>query len=178
MDRHELHSSFVTLACHHQGGKISLTETTVDAANKLIHHSTQVLIFLHITSTWDGDLHQDDLSNPFWVLVKEDLESVELLRDTLDVIQAVDTDDKFHALKLLFELGDTLLNRGLRKPISKLLRIDTDGERADCTEFALILYAIRGRIQLPAIKSARLDSKQLAHQFGLTESGRNSKESV
>jgi hypothetical protein len=59
------------------------------------------LILLHILPTRNSNLDQDYLSHPFWVITKEDLESVQFLRHTLDIIQPVNTHHKLDALEFL-----------------------------------------------------------------------------
>jgi len=49
-----------------------------------------------------------NLANPFWMLCKEEFESVQLLWNTLDVVKTVDTNDDFHATETLLELCDTV----------------------------------------------------------------------
>ena len=45
------------------------------------------------------------------MLSQEQLQSVELLGDTLDVIQSVDADDKLNTVESLLELMNPFLNR-------------------------------------------------------------------
>lgn len=42
-----------------------------------------------------------DLANPFRVLRQEELESVQLLRNTFDVVQTIDTNDNLDSTKAL-----------------------------------------------------------------------------
>jgi hypothetical protein len=89
------------------------TELAVDASNKFVDNSAEILVLLDILARGNGDLYEDNLANPLRVLGKEDLESVQLLGHTLDVVQAVDTDNELDALELLLERCDTFLDLGL-----------------------------------------------------------------
>lgn len=55
--------------------------------------------------------HITNLANPFRMLCEEEFESVQLLRNTFDVIEPVDANDDFHAAETLLELGDAVDNR-------------------------------------------------------------------
>ena len=44
------------------------------------------------------------------MLRQEELESMKLLRDTLDIVQAIDTDNDLDTTEALLELGDTILH--------------------------------------------------------------------
>ena len=78
------------------------------------------------------------------MLGKEDLEGVQLLWHTLDVIETVDTNDQLDIFELALEGGNALLDILLLQAFDKLLRIDTDGEGTDGDKFAFVLNAIRG----------------------------------
>ena len=88
-------------------------ELAVDASDKFVDDSAEVLVLLDILARGNGDLYEDNLANPLRVLGKEDLESVQLLGHTLDIIQTVDTDNELDALELLLERCDALLDLGL-----------------------------------------------------------------
>jgi hypothetical protein len=91
--------------------KLDRPEPAVDSAYELIDARAEVLVFLHVLSGGDGELDKDDLgvsstahavlvptgrtylANPLGVLREEDLERLKLLRNTLDVVKSVNTDD-------------------------------------------------------------------------------------
>lgn len=54
-----------------------------------------------------------DLSDPFWVLSEEELEGVQLLGDSLDVVESVNSDNQLDTVEPLLELLDSLLHRRL-----------------------------------------------------------------
>jgi len=54
-----------------------------------------------------------NLSYPLWVLGQEQLERMQLLRDTFDVVKAVDSDDDLAAAEALLKLLQPLLDIGL-----------------------------------------------------------------
>lgn len=83
-----------------------------------------------------------DLADPLGVLRKEDLESVELLWNTLDVIQAIDTNNELDALEFLLQRSNPLLYLGLLESFVKLFWINTNGEGADSDILILELDAV------------------------------------
>lgn len=78
------------------------------------------------------------------MLSKEDLEGVQLLRHSLDVIETVDTNNQLNALELACERGNTLLDILLLEALDKLFGIDTNGEGTNSDKFAIIIDAVRG----------------------------------
>lgn len=50
------------------------------------------------------------LSDPFGMLRKEKLERVQLLRHTLDIVEAVNANDELHTSKSLLQLSDARLD--------------------------------------------------------------------
>lgn len=56
-------------------------------------------------------MHQNHLSDPFRVLRQEKLQCVELLGNTLDVIQSIYADNELNAVEPLLELVNPLLYR-------------------------------------------------------------------
>ena len=133
-------------------------ELAVDAPDKLVDDSAEVLVLFDVLARGHSDLHQDNLANPLRVLSKEDLESVQLLRYTLDVVQTVNTDNKLDTLELLLKSCDALLDLGLLQPLVELLGVDTDGEGTDGNDLALELNAIRSCRQTPKQISIRIIS--------------------
>jgi hypothetical protein len=121
VDRHEL-----------DGAKFA-----VDASNKLIDDCAEVLVLFDVLPRWNGDLDKHDLADPFGMLGKEDLESVQLLWYTLDVVETVNTNNELHALELLLKRCYAFLYLGLLETLVELLWIDTDGEGADSNDLAL-----------------------------------------
>ena len=91
--------------------KLDRTEATVDAAYELVDGRAQVLVLLDVLTGRNGELNENDLPDPFGVLSEEDFESVELLRDTLDVVETVNADDDFAAFESLAKGGDTRSHR-------------------------------------------------------------------
>ena len=65
------------------------------------------------------------------------------MRDTLDVVQAVDTDNQLDALEFLLERCDALLNLGFLKAFVELLRVDSNREGTYGDDLTLKLNAIR-----------------------------------
>jgi hypothetical protein len=83
---------------------------------------------------------------------------VQLLRNTLDVIQAIDSYNKLHTLELLLQNCDTLLNLRLLKAFVEFLWVNADWECADSDQFALEVYTIWRRRKATCSLSARSTS--------------------
>jgi len=110
MDRHELNGA----------------EPPIDSSNKLIHCRSEVLIFLHVLTRRHRKLNKHklktgdqkslphraltDFADPFWVLCKEQLHRMELLGNSLNVIEAIYTNDDLHSTKSLLQLVDAVLD--------------------------------------------------------------------
>jgi hypothetical protein len=120
VDRHELDSP----------------ETPIDAANKFVDCRPQVLILFDILTRWDSELNKDNLgtasehsnirrsvirsylSDPLGMLRQEKFESMKLLRNTLDIVQAIDADNDLDTTEALLELCDSILNTLLFQVLS------------------------------------------------------------
>lgn len=87
-------------------------------------------------------MHQDDFANPLGVFCQEDLKSMQLLRNTLDVVQTIDTNDQLDALELLLERLNAFRNLGLLEALLELLGIDTDRESTNSDNLALELNCV------------------------------------
>ena len=119
------------------GHEFDRSELTVDTSDELFRHASQVLVLFDVLSRRNGELDEDDLADPFRVLVQESLERVKLLRYTLDVIQSVDTDNDLDALESLFQLSQTFLNGRLLETVDELHGFDTDREGTDVSVSSL-----------------------------------------
>jgi hypothetical protein len=82
---------------------------------------------------------------------QEDLECVQLLRDTLDVVETVNTDDQLDALKLLLKSGDALLDLGFLETLVELLRVDTDRKCADSNDLSFVFDAVGRGGETPSL---------------------------
>ena len=119
-----------------------LTEFAVDSSDKFVDNGAKVLIFLNILSRRDSNLHQDDFANPFGMLCQEDFKGMELLRDTLDVVETVDTDNQLYTLELALQRCNALHDLWFFKTFVKLFWINTDRKRSYGHNFALELDRI------------------------------------
>ncbi len=90
--------------------KLNGAETSVDTTNELVYSCAQVLVLLDVLSRGHGELRKDDLPNPLRVLGEEEFECMELLRNALDIVKSVDTDDDLDAIEALLKGSNTLLN--------------------------------------------------------------------
>ena len=91
-----------------------------------------------------GEAH---LADPFRMLCEEELEGVQFLRDTFDVVQTVDTNDHLASGKSVLQLCNTFLDAVLLDVVDEGRRVDSDREGADMGETTLEFYAIRHRRQ-------------------------------
>lgn len=82
-------------------------------------------------------MNQHDLANPFRMFCQEDFKRVQLLRNTLDVVKTVNTDDQLDTLELLLKCLDAFHDLGLLETFLELLRIDTDRECTNSDDLAL-----------------------------------------
>lgn len=78
---------------------------------------------------------------------EEDLKGVQLLRHTLDIIEAVYTYHELYALEFLLQHCDSLLDFFLFEALLELLRVDANGEGPAGNNFALELNSIGRRGQ-------------------------------
>jgi len=110
MDRHELNGA----------------ESSIDSSNKLVHCRPEVLVFLHILTRRHRKLNQHNLktedqkslpdmtltnfADPLWVLCKEQLHRMQLLRNSFYVIETIYTNDDLHPTKSLLQLVNAVLD--------------------------------------------------------------------
>lgn len=87
-----------------------LTEFAIYPAYQFIHHRSQVLIFFNVLSARNGNLNQDNLSDPFRVIGEEDFEGMQLLRHAFDVIETIHSDHELDTLKFLLQSGNSLFD--------------------------------------------------------------------
>ena len=92
------------------GNELYSTVLTIDTAYQFIDSASQLLIFLDIFTRRNGKLHKHDLSDPFRMLTKEYFHSMHLLRNTLNVIKTINTDNDLTVAKSVLQLLDTVLN--------------------------------------------------------------------
>lgn len=91
--------------------KLDGSKATVDPPNQLVNVAPQVLVLLYILTRGNSYLDEDNLADPFWVLVEEDLHGVQLLRHSLDVVETIHTDDDLDAVETTTEGRDAVDDR-------------------------------------------------------------------
>jgi hypothetical protein len=74
-------------------------EAAVNPPHELVHGRAQVLVLLDVAAGRHRELREHDAPDPLRVLREEELERVQLLRNTLDVVKAVDANDELDTLK-------------------------------------------------------------------------------
>ena len=90
--------------------KLDRAKASVDTTDEFVDRRAQILILLDVLARWHGELHEYDLSDPLWVLSKEELECLELLGHALDIVESVYADDDLDAVKALLKACNTALN--------------------------------------------------------------------
>jgi hypothetical protein len=95
------------------------------------------------------------LADPLGVLGQEDLKRVQLLRDTLDVVEPVDADNELDTLKALLERLDALLDGRLLEGLVELAGLDADWEGADVGVATLDEDAVRHRREAKNTRAGR-----------------------
>ena len=103
-------------------------ERPVDARDELMHVGAKLLESSDLGARRNGDLKQDDLAAPLRVLLQEELERLEFVRDALDVIEPVDSEEHLLAVEPPLQIDDLILHRRLLKARLEAVWIDADGE--------------------------------------------------
>lgn len=134
---------------------VDCSEAAVDAPDELVHHRPQVLVLLDVLPRRDSDLDEDDFADPLGVLFEEDLHGVKLLRNALDVVEAVDTDNELDALETAAQGSDALLDLLLLERFVELARLDTDREGSDSRMPPNELDAIRRALEVQESRARR-----------------------
>lgn len=83
------------------------------------------------------------------MITEEDFESMQLLRNSLDVIETINTHHELHALEFLLELCYPFLDLFLFETFLKLLGVNANWESTTRDDLALELYPIRSGCQAP-----------------------------
>lgn len=142
------------------GHELDGAEFAVDAADELVDDGAEVLVLFNILARGHGDLDEDNLANPFWVLGEEDLEGVEFLWHALDVVKTVDADDELDAFKLAAEGGYTFLNFRLLETLDEVIWVNADRKSSNGHEATLPLNTSRRRrrAQYPRAAAQKMTS--------------------
>jgi hypothetical protein len=82
----------------------------VDSANKFVDNGAKILVFFDILSARNGHLHENYFADPFRVFREEDFESVQLLGDSLYIIEPVNPNNKLDSLEFAFQNSDSILD--------------------------------------------------------------------
>lgn len=78
---------------------------------------------------------------------QEDLQSMQFLWNTFDVIKPVNSNDEFHTLEFPLKRCDALLYLGFQETFSELLGVDANWECSNGDYLALKFNAVRRRRQ-------------------------------
>ena len=141
------------------GHELNRAKSSIDSANQLVDHSTQVLVLFHILPRGNSDLNQNNLADPLGVLRQEHFKGVKFLGDALDIIQTIDTNHKFDTLELPAESSNTLLHLGPLESLDELVGVDSDGEGAHGHEATIPVNAVRSR---GTLEDARATAEEMS----------------
>lgn len=89
------------------------TVLSIDFACNSTQLRFQLLILLDIFATWHGDLNEYDLVAQLGMVVQECVEPLQLLRETLYMVESVHAYDDLDVFVLLLQHLDALLHFGL-----------------------------------------------------------------
>mmetsp|Transcript_35356 Transcript_35356/g.87974 ORF Transcript_35356/g.87974 Transcript_35356/m.87974 type:complete len:414 (+) Transcript_35356:2220-3461(+) len=103
-------------------------EPPVDAADELMHLVPQLLVARGVLLGWCGDLDEHDLLRPLRVGVEELLECNEFVRDPLDIIHPVDTQDELLSVKPTLQLDHLVLQLRRGQHLLELSCVDPNRE--------------------------------------------------
>ena len=140
----------------------ALTESSVDSTDEFVDHSPKILILLHVLSTGYRHLHEHNLADPLRMFRQENFKRMQLLWNTLDVIQTVDAHDDLDSLEFPFERRNALLDFWFLKTFDEFVWVDANGVGANCDDVALELDAVGRCRKTPGIVSR---CSMCAHEF-------------
>jgi hypothetical protein len=80
---------------------------------------------------------------------------MEFLRNTLDVVKTIDSDNELYALEFALKGCNTLLYLWLPQSLVELLGVNANGKSANGDDLALKLDSVRGRRKSPLNLSVR-----------------------
>lgn len=163
------------------------SESSVDLADQLIDARPKVLVLFDILSRRNGQLNQHTLElqrvsrnmtvgeprthllHPFWMLRQENLEALQFLRNTLDVVESVNTDDDLLALKLGLQLLRPVDHMFFLDALDESIRVNADRERPDLSESSFEFDSVRLSLQA---QNARAGGEEVTGVVVRVESAR------
>lgn len=120
-----------------------LTKFAVYPPNEFIHHCSQILVFFYVLPAWHCNLHEDNLANPFWMTGKKNLQGMQFLWDTLDIVKTVNADHQLGPAKFVLQTGNAILHLATLQALCELIRINSDGKCPDRNMSVTILDTTR-----------------------------------
>lgn len=114
----------------------------IDLASNSTQLRLQLLILLDVLPAWHGYLDEHNFIAQFRVVVQKFIECLQLLRETLDMVESIDAHNDLDAFVLFFQGLDALLHLGFGEGIGELLRVDAHDELVCADESVLILDLI------------------------------------
>ena len=85
-------------------------ETAVDSPNKFVHLRGESLVLRNVAASRHGDLDENHLIRPIRILTQKFLKRQQLVRDTLDHVETVDTEHDFATSEAFAELVNVHLH--------------------------------------------------------------------
>lgn len=111
----------------------------IDLASNSTQLRLQFLVLLDLLSARHSHLNEHDLIAQFRVVVQECVECLQLLREALDMVQSVHSNDDLEVFILLFQGLNAFLHFGPGEGIGELLRVDPHDEFVCADESTFIL---------------------------------------
>mmetsp|Transcript_1829 Transcript_1829/g.4135 ORF Transcript_1829/g.4135 Transcript_1829/m.4135 type:complete len:224 (-) Transcript_1829:1537-2208(-) len=103
----------------------------VDTPDELVHLVAQLLVARCVAARRRGDLNELYAVGPLRVILEELLERDELVRDTLDIVHSVDTQQQLLAVEAPLQLDDLVLELGALEHGLKLGDVNASRESID-----------------------------------------------
>ena len=123
-----------------------LAEAPVDARDQELDLVTLRAVLGALEARRDDHLDHRRRPRALGVLLEEALERVELLRDPLRVVEALDAENEPPALVLLLEIGQEPLGLGLGEHLAEAVDVDADRVDADADPTPVELEPVRLRV--------------------------------
>ena len=114
----------------------------IDLSSHGAEISLKVLIFLDIFAAGNGNLNKNNLVLQLRMIVQEGIETTQLLRETFDMVESVDSYYDLGAFITFFEGSDAILDFGRLQRVREFLWVDAHDEFIGADETVLVLDLI------------------------------------
>lgn len=118
---------------------------SVDLSSQSTQFLFELLVLLHVFATWHGNLDENYLVFELRVVVKESVESFQLLSKALDVVESVDAYNDRDTLVPFFQGVDAFLDIWLCKSLCEFLGVNSDNELV-CTDQTILILDLMSNL--------------------------------